>query len=183
MTQTLVLSPGYQPMDVVPWQRAIMLWAIGKAEIVESHDKTVRSVNFEMKIPSVIRFLRAARSKKRAVKFSRDNVLMRDNYRCQYCNSKVSRDLFTYDHVIPRAQGGQTVWTNVVICCMDCNQKKGGRTPEQAGMKLLSIPIKPKKLPDTIKFCLTWNDNMPDSWKNWLTDLSYWKGELESDNS
>jgi 5-methylcytosine-specific restriction endonuclease McrA len=182
MSHVLVLSPSYQAMEIVPWERAITLWWEKKVEIVESSDKTVRSINFEMKMPSIIRFLKADSSKRRAVRFSRENVLSRDNYSCQYCGDKVSRDNFTYDHVIPRSQGGQTTWANVVISCMDCNQRKGGRTPVQANMRLLSVPVKPKKLSQTVKFCLTWNDTYPDSWKNWLTDVKYWHSSLESDN-
>ena len=176
MRQVLVLNPGFQAIEVIQWKRAITLWWEKKVEIVESSDKTIRSINFEMKMPSIIRFLKADGSKRRAVRFSRENVLSRDGYRCQYCGNKVSRDLLTYDHVLPRNQGGQTTWENIVTSCVDCNQRKGGRTPEQANMRILSVPIKPKKLSQTVKFCLTWNESYPDSWKNWLTDVNYWHG-------
>jgi 5-methylcytosine-specific restriction endonuclease McrA len=181
--ETLVLSPSFEPVDIVPWERAITLWFEGKAEIIEHGDKAIRSINFEMPVPSIIRFLKAGKSNKRAIKFSRENVYERDNARCQYCNRKVGRHEATYDHVHPRSQGGQTTWLNVVICCVPCNQRKGGRTPEQAGMKLLSVPTKPKKLSDKMRFCLTWNDRYPEVWKQWLKiDVPYWHSELESDN-
>jgi 5-methylcytosine-specific restriction endonuclease McrA len=179
---TLVLSQSFEPVARIPWQRAITLLWENKVEIVEEYeDWTVRSVTLEFKVPSVIRFLKRIIGKKRAIKFSRENVYTRDQGRCQYCHSKVPRQESTYDHVVPRAHGGQTRWENIVIACVPCNQKKGGRTPEQAGMKLFSTPVRPKKLPDTMRLTFTFRKGMPESWKNWLRDVSYWNGELESD--
>lgn len=180
MSETLVLSQSYEPVARVPWQRAITLLWEGKVEVVEEYeDWTVKSVTLEFKVPSVIRFLKKVFGRKRAVKFSRENVYARDNGRCQYCSTKVARPEATYDHVLPRSQGGQTRWENIVIACVPCNQKKGGRTPEQAGMKLLSTPVKPKKLPDTVRVTFTYQKGMPASWANWLRSVSYWNGELE----
>ena len=101
--------------------------------------------------------------------------------RCQYCCYVVPRPEATYDHVVPRAQGGKTTWENVVIACVPCNQKKGGRTPSQAGMRLASTPVKPKKLPESVRITLGWQPGMPSSWRSWLRDFSYWNGELEND--
>ncbi len=180
--ETLVLSAAYEPVARVPWQRAITLLWEGKVEVVEEYqDKFVRSVTLELRMPSVIRFIRALRGRKRVVKFSRDTVYVRDGRRCQYCGRIVPRHEATYDHVVPRAQGGTTRWENVVIACVPCNQKKGGRTPQQARMKLLSQPIKPASLPETVRITLGWQRGMPISWKSWLRDFTYWNGELESD--
>lgn len=180
---TLVLSPGYEPVAKVPWQRAITLLWEGKVEVVEEYeDKWVHSVTLEFKMPSVIRFLKAIRGRRRAIKFSRENVYLRDKGKCQYCSVKVSRSEFTYDHVKPRAQGGPTTWDNVVVSCTPCNQRKSGRTPEQANMALLTRPAKPQKLPDTLRLTFTWQKGMPEKWKQWLASVSYWHGELENDN-
>jgi len=180
--ETLVLSQSYEPVARVSWQRAITLIWEGKVEVVEEYeDWKVKSVTLEFKVPSVIRFLRKVFGRKRAVKFSRENVYARDNGRCQYCSNKITRAEATYDHVIPRSQGGHTRWENIVISCNGCNQKKGGRTPEQAHMKLLSTPVKPKKLPDTVRLTFTYQKGMPESWKNWLRSVTYWAGELEQD--
>lgn len=177
--ETLVLSPGYEPVARVHWQRALTLLFMGKVEVVEEYeDKEIHSVTFSIKMPSVVRFLRSMRSKKKAIKFSRENVFARDTGQCQYCGVKVSRAESTYDHVTPRAHGGTTVWENVVICCVPCNQKKGGRTPAQAKMVLRTLPVRPKKLPDA-RFTLVWRKGMPDSWKTWARDFVYWNGELE----
>ena len=90
------------------------------------------------------------------------------------------RDEFTYEHVVPRVLGGKTSWENVVVACVSCNQKKAGRTPAQAGMRLLSIPVKPKKLPNVPRE-IHFTDGMPESWKSWLRDAVYWGGELDHD--
>ncbi|MBS2032486.1 MAG: HNH endonuclease [Deltaproteobacteria bacterium] len=175
---TLVLDPGYQPVARVPWMRAVALLFMGKVEVVESYDSwTVRSVTVELQVPAVVRFLRGVRGVKRAVRFSRENVYARDSGRCQYCGQRVPRPEATYDHVLPRSQGGHTRWENIVIACLPCNQKKGGRTPQQASMKLRTVPAKPKALPEAVRF--TYTPGMPAQWRSWLRDFSYWNGELD----
>ena len=106
-------------------------------------------------------------------------MFLRDKGRCQYCGSLLERGVATYDHVLPRAHGGQTTWTNIVIACLDCNQKKGGRTPDQAGMRLRATPVKPRKLPDTIRLTLSFGGGMPESWRAWIRDYTYWNTELD----
>lgn len=181
--ETLVLSAGYEPIAKVPWQRAITLLWEGKVEVVEEYeDRFVRSVTLEFKMPSVIRFLKTVRGRKKAIKFSRENVYLRDKGKCQYCGIKVPRHDFTYDHVTPRSHGGPTTWENVVVCCTPCNQRKAGRTPEQAKMVLSQKPTKPTKLPDTIRLTFTWQKGMPDVWKQWMQSVAYWHTELDNDN-
>ena len=178
--ETLVLNATYEPVARVTWQRAISLLFSGKVEVVEEYDdKTIRSVTFEVRMPSVVRFLRMLKRRKPVIRFSRENVYARDNGKCQYCSRKITRAEATYDHVVPRAQGGRTGWDNIVIACVPCNQSKGGRTPEQARMKLSVRPQKPAKLPDTLRLTFTWEKGMPQSWKNWLRDMTYWHGELD----
>jgi len=178
--ETLVLSAGYEPVARVHWQRAVALLFQGKVEVVEEYDdKEIRSITFTLKMPSVVRFLRAIRGKKKAVKFSRQNVYARDGGRCQYCVGKVGRSEATYDHVVPRAHGGKTTWENIVIACVPCNQRKGGRTPAQAGMRLRTLPVRPKKLPELLTVTFTFQPGMPDSWRTWLRDIAYWNAELE----
>lgn len=175
---TLVLDQSYLPVARIHWQRAVTLLCLGKVEVVDEYaDKDIRSVTFSIKMPSVVRFITQMRRKKRAVKFSRENVYTRDHGKCQYCGESVPRPEATYDHVTPRAAGGKTTWENIVICCVPCNQKKGGRTPQQAGMKLRSRPVKPKKLPD-IRVTVMWKPGMPESWRAWVRDYQYWNSEL-----
>jgi len=178
--ETLVLNPGYEPVARVAWQRAVTLLFLGKVEVVEEYeDREIRSVTFVFKMPSIVRLLRALRGAKKAIKFSRENVYARDGGRCQYCGGSVRRDEITYDHVVPRALGGRTTWDNIVTACVSCNQKKGGKTPKQAGMKLRSTPVKPAKLPEAFRITLSFRQGMPESWRAFLRSFSYWHGELE----
>ena len=110
--QTLLLNQGFEPIKVISWQRAISLLFLGKVEVLEEYDRDIRSVNLIIKVPAVVRLLRAFRRHARPVKFSRVNIYARDNYKCQYCGKKASISELTYDHVVPRSQGGMTEWTS-----------------------------------------------------------------------
>jgi len=178
MSDVLTLDRGYQPVGKIPWQRAITLYYQDKVDIVEYYDdREVRSVTVTIKMPSVVRFRNKFRRRKKQVKFSRVNVYERDRGKCQYCMTTIPRHEATYDHVKPRRLGGKTVWNNIVICCVQCNQDKGGRTPEQAGMKLNTLPVRPKKLPH-YRFMMTWSPGQPDSWKAWLGSMHYWNSDI-----
>ena len=178
---TLVLSQGFEAVATVSWQRAVSLFFQGKVEIIEEYeDKDLHSMTFTIKMPSVVRFLQAVRGRKRSVKFSRESVLARDKGACCYCARKLTRSEATYDHVIPRSQGGKTTWDNVVIACIPCNQAKGGRTPEQAKMHLRTRPVRPKVLPN-MRVTVLWAPGMHQSWRSWVTDAIYWQGALDSD--
>jgi 5-methylcytosine-specific restriction endonuclease McrA len=172
---TLMLDQGYAPVGVIPWQRAIQLLFLGKVEVVEEYEQEVRSTKLVIKIPAVVRLLRAFRRFRKPVKFSRVNIYGRDEYRCQYCGDKCTMSELTYDHVIPRSQGGKTTWTNIVSACEDCNSKKAGRTPEQAKMRLLKKPVQPVDLPATV--IEVSRTSIPDAWREYL----YWTGSLDQD--
>ena len=144
---TLILTNHFAPHSIVGWQDAITMLYLNKIETIEHYDETASSPSVTLKIPSVARLLKTVRSHKHGVKFSRINVLTRDDFRCQYCGHKFTPRHLNYDHVIPRSQGGKTVWENIVSSCYPCNRKKGRRTPEQAGMTLLKKPTRPKALP------------------------------------
>ncbi len=175
MEQTLLLNATYEPLRVVHWQKAITLWCQGKVEVVAHYDREVRSVSFSIKLPSVIRLLRRIRVRRVAeyVPFSRANIYARDSHACQYCGDSFSTSDLTFDHVVPVAHGGRKDWENIVTCCISCNRRKGGRTPEQAGMRLIRHPRRPEKMPVFhIKFSLP---NAPQSWRDYV----YWNVELE----
>ena len=145
MEQTLLLNATYEPLKVVHWQKAITLWCQGKVEIIAVHDREIRAVSFSFKLPSVIRLLRYVRIKKRFdyVPFSRANIYARDGYTCQYCAKSFPTQELTFDHVVPVSQGGRKDWENIVTCCVSCNRRKGGRTPEEARMRLVRPPRRP----------------------------------------
>ncbi len=172
--RTLVLSQAYEPVKVVSWRRALVLLTLGKVEVLEEYDWGIRTATIVIKVPAVVRLLRAFRRRKAAVKFSRVNIYARDKYRCQYCGAERPIAELTYDHVVPRAQGGRTEWTNIVTACTDCNLRKGGRTPAQAGMKLRSTPVQPTWVPAVTITIST--RSVPDAWRDYL----YWTGELSS---
>ena len=132
----LVLNQGYEPHDVCRTRRAIILVLHGKAELVENSRGEIHTVSSSYAIPSVIRLMLGARRPCQERRLTRLEVFARDGFVCQYCG-RHTRDL-TLDHVVPRSQGGGHHWQNVVSACKHCNRKKGGRTPEEAGMRLLS---------------------------------------------
>jgi len=149
--RTLLLMPWMTPHKIVSWQRAVVLVVLGKAEILEEYDVALGPV-VDFKTPSVVRLTKGHPMQKQAVRFSRMNVFTRDGFRCQYCGVKKEMRELNYDHVVPRVRGGKTEWENIVTSCYGCNDRKGSRTPEEAGMKLLRKPIKPKSLPLTPAF-------------------------------
>ena len=174
-TATLLLSQSYEPIKIISWQRAITLLFLGKVEVVEEYAHDVRSVTIVIKIPAVVRLLRAFRRHHKPVKFSRVNIYARDGYTCQYCGVRLAVSELTYDHVVPRSQGGATDWTNIVTCCHECNRVKGGRTPRQAGMQLRAAPVQPKWVPAVvIRVSLR---SVPEAWRDYL----YWTGEIDAD--
>jgi 5-methylcytosine-specific restriction endonuclease McrA len=172
--RTLLLSQGYEPIKVISWQRAITLLTLGKVEVIEEYNDEIRAVSLVIKIPAVVRLLRAFRRHAKPVKFSRINIYARDGYKCQYCGTKCAISELTYDHVVPRAKGGRTTWENIVTCCYACNYQKGNRTPAEAKMSLRSTPARPEWVPAvTIRVSTR---SVPDAWRDYV----YWTGEIES---
>lgn len=145
--QVLVLDQGYSPHRVVSWQRAVCMLFGGKIEVLEEYDEEVRSPSIAIRVPAVVRLLTQSRRQRRIVRFSRFNVLLRDNFACQYCGLLPHARELTMDHVVPRARGGGTRWNNVVAACRSCNHKKGNRTPDEARMQLARVPQEPRFLP------------------------------------
>ena len=176
MEQTLLLNATYEPLKVVHWQKAITLWCQGKVEVISVYDhREVRSVSFSFKLPSVIRLLRYIKIKRSIdyVPFSRANIYARDDHSCQYCGHVFPTAELTFDHVVPVAHGGRKDWENIVTCCVACNRKKGGRTPAEAGMRLVRVPKRPERAP-AIRITVGLK-NAPDSWR----DYFYWNMELD----
>jgi 5-methylcytosine-specific restriction endonuclease McrA len=175
MDQTLLLNATYEPLKVVHWRKAVTLWCQGKVEIISVYDREVRSVSLSFKLPSVIRLLRYISIKRRIdyVPFSRANIYARDAFACQYCARVLPTGDLTFDHVIPVAQGGRKDWDNIVTCCVTCNRRKGGRTPEEAGMRLVRTPRRPARAP-SVRLTIGIRA-APDHWRDYL----YWNVELD----
>lgn len=172
MENVLLLNLTYEPLKIINWKKAVSLCLLGKVEVLEEYNREVHAVTFTIKLPSVVRLLRLVRRPKTAVKFSRQNIYARDQYRCQYCGQRFPSEELTYDHVIPKSRGGKTEWRNIVTCCITCNRVKGGRTPAEAGMTIVRSPSRPKWVP-ALKITIGFR-NVPESWRDYL----YWNVEL-----
>lgn len=135
-----------------------------KAEIVaERSNRILRSVNSSFPYPSVIRLSSYIRVPFKKIELSRKNVLRRDNFHCQYCNSSAGSQL-TIDHIIPKSRGGTDVWENLVTACLKCNNRKGNRTPDEAQMRLISVPRRPHH----VLFLKQYMGNADESWRPYL---------------
>jgi 5-methylcytosine-specific restriction endonuclease McrA len=141
---------------------------LGKIEILEEYEHDIRSVSVVIKAPAVVRLLRFFRPGRRSPPLSRGNILARDNFQCQYCSRELTVKEATLDHVVPRSQGGKTTWENIVCCCAACNRKKGGRTPKEARMALLSKPVRPDWLP---VLHIKLHGKIPPAWHTFLQPL------------
>ncbi len=164
-----MLNASYEPLKVVNWKKAFVLWFQGKVEVLEHHDQIVRSFAESFQVPSVIRlktYVRLGIYPK--IRFCRENIYRRDGHTCQYCTKRFSARELTMDHVTPASRGGSKSWLNIVTACKKCNQKKGNKTPEEARMPLLNRPREPKwqisqQLDIEIHFA-----RAPDKWKSYL---------------
>jgi 5-methylcytosine-specific restriction endonuclease McrA len=160
----------WQNLDFAGWQELSLL----KAEFEPDGHDWIHTVRFQIAVPRIIRLLGYDKLPRQDVKFNRRNIYARDGSKCQYCGKRYATTELSLDHVVPKSQGGKANWTNIVCCCVRCNVKKGGRTPEQAHMHLITKPVKPKRSP-VISVKLA--DERYASWKQFL-DTAYWTVEL-----
>lgn len=186
---TLVLNKNWQPIGVQSVARAICMVFSDNAKIVNPADyqqyewqdwtklkpvdgsKTIRLVGMTIRVPEVIS-VDYSGVHNHAVVFNRKNLFVRDAYTCQYCGKKPGSDSLTVDHILPRSRGGKSTWVNCVLACMNCNSKKADLSVQQAGMKLLRTPFKPKWSP------LFRTRMVIPSWEKFLSEM-YWNVELE----
>ena len=172
-SSVLVLNRNYTAVRVVSARRAFSLLYTNSAEVVDAHDEQWDVLDFQawvdlsmarrerasqqdqfvctprywILVPRVIRLVEYDKVPRREVKFSRRNILARDENRCQYCGKRLPVSQLSLDHVHPRSRGGKSTWTNVVAACNPCNTRKGGRLPAEASMKLRTVPAAPKRNP------------------------------------
>lgn len=187
----LVLNRYYMAVRVVNVRRAMTLLYRGCAEVItieedqyynydfeawceisqfhalekQPGEDYLKAPQFDLQVPRIVRLIRYDRLPKSSVRFNRKNLFARDSHACQYCGIARPMSQLSLDHVIPRSLGGKTTWENIVCCCLACNSRKGGRTPSQAGMKLLSKPIKPSSNPSMV---IPLQDPRYSSWKSFL---------------
>tara|TARA_R110002020_G_scaffold445998_2_gene658133 strand:+ start:1246 stop:1746 length:501 start_codon:yes stop_codon:yes gene_type:complete len=139
----LKLDSSFKPIEVVSWQEAFVLTYVGKAWAVEYSDQWVNSATKRFKVPLVIALYQFIDEKFFKLPCTRKNVIVRDNYECQYCDQKFNEKELTLDHVIPRSKGGPTSWDNVVAACKKCNQAKANYYLKDCSMKLQKKPSRP----------------------------------------
>jgi 5-methylcytosine-specific restriction endonuclease McrA len=160
--------------DFQTW-REISEYRLKNFQFHEEDDDWVRTASTQIQVPRVIRLLDYEKVPRHAVKFNRRNIFARDNNQCQFCGKRFPTTELSLDHVVPRSQGGLSSWDNIVCACIDCNVRKGGRTPKQAHMSLIRKPEKPKRSP---LLNLKLSSKKYHSWKTFL-DNAYWSVELK----
>ena len=198
----LVLNRNYTAIHVVGVRRAFRLLCSERAEVVtqqgdewntydfdswvelsrarhlfaeDDDGDWIRTVSLEIRVPRIVRLLLFDRLPRQTVKFNRRNIFARDGSRCQYCGRRFPSSELSLDHVVPRSQGGLSTWANVVCSCTQCNARKGGRRPREAGMKLIRKPFKPRSSP-TVRLKIT--SPKYRSWRHFV-DEAYWSVSLK----
>ncbi|MBL9128224.1 MAG: HNH endonuclease [Verrucomicrobiales bacterium] len=194
--QVLVLNRLWQAVNVCSVRRALTLLFQGQAQVVlnhgdgtfqtysfrewrdlsesRPHPESIHSISFKIRVPRVILLMVFDQLPAKEVKFTRHNIFERDKNTCQYCGRVFERKDLNLDHVVPRDRGGPTTWENIVCSCIPCNTRKGNRTPQEAGLRLVRKPRRPKWRP-----FLHVQLGLPahDQWKHFI-DLAYWNVEL-----
>jgi len=194
-TKVLVLNRSYLPIHITVVRRALSLLYQGIARAVDeqyrtfdfaswadlaAEEDTIGLVDRAIRVPRVILLQGYDRIPRRYVRFSRFNIYARDGNRCQYCGRQFPRAELNLDHVVPRSRGGTSVWENVVCSCHRCNRLKGGRTPTEAGMRLVRLPRRPQWTPFMTE---TYSLRRYKEWMPFLSavDAAYWNTELVAD--
>ncbi len=204
-SSVLVLNKFFVAMNIVTAKRAITLLYKNSAEVVSVDDGKFSSYNMEtwqdvsllksqlglpeeddgvgwintvsinIQVPRIIRLMFYENRPMWGVKFNRRNIFARDGNRCQYCGKKHPTPELSLDHVVPRARGGETTWTNIVCACTECNKQKGGRTPQEARLRLIRKPFVPRTSP---VITLKLSSDKYSSWKQFI-DHAYWSVPLK----
>lgn len=190
-SSVLVLNRHYSAVRVITTRHAFVLMFREVAEVIDiedgqfnnfdweswcemsqmrmaerqPHDDWVRAVNFDVLVPRIVRLTKFDRQHCTSLRLNRRNLFARDDHRCQYCGLVLPTNQLSFDHVVPRSHGGETSWDNLVASCIKCNTKKGGRTPQQARMKLLRTPARPTHNP---LLAVKLGNPKYESWKSFL---------------
>jgi len=171
MAQVINLEDGnYATYDFDSWTEISQL----RREFEPDAHDWVRTIHFDIAVPQIIRLLFYDKLPRQEVKLNRKNIFARDRNRCQYCGKRFPTSELSLDHVVPRAQGGKSTWDNLVCCCLECNVRKGNRTPERAKIKLITKPVRPRRSP---LLSMKLSNHRYASWKEFL-DQAYWSVEL-----
>lgn len=158
-----MLNKSYEPITICTLKKAVTLLFLQKAEIVSSNEnKFIHSASAEFPVPTVIKLNYYIKRPYNEVMLTRKNLLRRDKHICAYCGRG---DLpLTIDHIVPKSLGGEDSWNNLITACLPCNNKKGNRTPQQAGMHLLYQPYRPTY----VRFLINSLNRVDENWKTFL---------------
>jgi len=199
-SNVLVLNKYYIAVHITDVKRAFCLLFKQLAEVVSFEDENyisydfeswveisrlrtkfsaddedyVRTVSYHIRVPRIIRLVFYDRLPRQTVKLNRRNIFARDENRCQYCGRRFATSELSIDHVVPRSRGGHSMWDNLVCACVGCNVRKGGKLPQEAGMRLVRKPVRPARSP---VLHLKLGNPKYQSWKTFL-DNAYWEVEL-----
>jgi 5-methylcytosine-specific restriction endonuclease McrA len=169
----------FNSYDIETWQDVSLLQsqlAMENDDDDEENDVSwIKTVSISIQVPRIIRLMFYENRPRWGVKFNRRNIFARDGNGCQYCGKKFPTSELSLDHVMPRARGGGATWTNIVCACTECNKRKGGRTPREAGLRLIRKPFVPRHSP---VITLKLNSNKYSSWKQFI-DHAYWSVPLK----
>lgn len=204
-SKVLKLNKSYVPIEIVTVREAFEMLYSDRAEVVSVEEGSYVSYDFDswaeiselkhqldefedvddviftafltLQVPRVVRSLNFNKPLQHKVRLSRKNIYLRDNNTCQYCGRNFATNELTIDHIVPRSRGGKNTWKNLVCACFKCNQKKAGRTPQEAHMRLLSTPREPKHN-FNIQFKI--EDNKYSSWMHFISN-AYWNTSLKDD--
>ncbi|WGL60356.1 HNH endonuclease [Pigmentibacter sp. JX0631] len=173
--KVLVLDSRYEPVKIVTMELGFVLLYAGRVTSIMDSERQIQGVAKTWKVPWIVRLngCRPRTKRLNGPRFSRQNVYLRDGFRCQYCMSQGGASTLTLDHLLPSAKGGKTTWENIVTACKTCNMKKGSKTIEELGIKLQRPPSKPQLHPTALfplRYGIT-TKNAPQAWLPYL-DLS-----------
>ncbi len=171
MANVLLLNASFEPLAVVKLTRAIGLLMDGKVDLVETlPGRELRSMATRQPMPSVLRLRYYVNVPRRGVGWSRRGVLARDHHTCQYCGRKLRPHESTIDHITPQWECRtkripSNTWSNTVACCPKCQQRKGGRSMHEAGMRFHNPNYEPK-MPRTNYLILS--SGIRPEWKRYI---------------
>lgn len=174
----LILNADYRPLSYLPlslwsWQDAVRAIFRDTVTVISEYERVVRAPRFEMRLPSVL-VLNEYIDVERKPAFTRFNVFLRDRWSCQYCGKHHKSNDLTFDHVVPRAKGGQTSWENIVAACQPCNIRKGHKLPNEVHMHPIREPREPS-MHELQRYGRRFPPNfLHESWRDFL----YWDTEL-----
>ena len=169
----LVLNSDHRPLSWLPlslldWRESVCSVLTDKVVVLSEYEAEVHSARRTMTLPSVVVLKEYIKRRDRPSLTRHNLIVLRDRQCCAYCGKTFGGSLLTYDHVVPRSKGGGHTWTNIVSCCLDCNQRKRDRTPDQAKMPLLWRPHQPTTAELARTDFFVTQRKLHESWKIYL---------------